>query len=238
MAPATKSSISGAFATVLSARAADIPLAIELTLRYNDSPEDVKLRVLRSVWEKSGVSVGDTITAEAAASLESSERTVSALSRAFTLLSAADNSMRSLVRKLRERGFTQNEAEAAARELCAAGYINEPEQISRIASVLAERKLYGKRRIIEELYRRGYSPENIIHWRDSESDEIDFAACCAKLILRRGGLPPKNDIAGKRKLLSYLYRRGFSSDDIGEAVRYIAERSDDCCDDNDEYDIT
>lgn len=52
MAPATKSSISGAFATVLSARAADIPLAIELTLRYNDSPEDVKLRVLRSVWKK------------------------------------------------------------------------------------------------------------------------------------------------------------------------------------------
>lgn len=218
--------------TVLSARAADIPLAVELTVRYNDLPEDVKLRVLRSAWEKSGISAGDTVTAETIATLKSSERAVSALSRAFILLGAADNSERSLVRKLRERGFALDEAEAAARELCIAGYINEPEQISRIASVLAERKLYGRRRIIEELYRRGYSRENITRWRDSESHEIDFTASCVKNIIRRGGLPPKNDVAGKRKLLSYLYRRGFSSDDIREAVRYIADRGDYCCDEN------
>lgn len=223
----------------MSARAADIPLAVELTLRYNDSPEDVKLLVLRSVWESSGISTGGTVTAKTIATFESSGRAVNALSRAFILLSAADNSKRSLVRKLRERGFAQSDAEAAARELCIAGYINEPEQISRIASILAERRLYGRRRIIEELYRRGYSPENINHWRNSESLELDFAAICAKLIARRGGLPPKNDTAGKRKLLSYLYRRGFSSDDIREAVRYIAERGDDSCDGNDDgCDIT
>ena len=135
------------------------------------------------------------------------------------LLGYSDSSVRALSQKLRSKGYEKEIAERAAAALEEHGYIREREIVLRKGDRIAEVKLRGKRRVAEELLTAGYKREYVSEWM--KTTEIDFSAICARVITKKGGIPEAADRDGRRKLLSYLYRQGFSSDDVRGAIEIL-----------------
>jgi len=140
-----------------------------------------------------------------------------AVKRGLSILSFGDNTKKVLVNKLRTKGFSCAAAEEAAEYLVAAGYINEAESAKLLAYDMAEKKLYGARRIAAALFEKGFSREAIE--AAAEETEIDFAELCAKRIAKMGGKELFLEKETKKKAVAALLRYGFSYDDIKEALK-------------------
>jgi len=80
-----------------------------------------------------------------------------AIKRGLYILSFADNTKKSLVRKLIMKGFSKEIAADAADHLEKTGYINETEAAKTLSHDMAQKKLYGPRRISAALYEKGFS---------------------------------------------------------------------------------
>ena len=140
-----------------------------------------------------------------------------AVKRGLSILSFGDNTKRGLTAKLRKKGFSREAAEEAAEYLAAAGYINEAESAKLLARDMAEKKLYGARRIAAALMEKGFSREAISI--AAEETEVDFAEICRKRIEKMGGRELFAAKETKQKALAALMRYGFSYDDIKEALK-------------------
>lgn len=194
-------------------------IAFEVIIVYNDTCEEETVTLLKQSFP---FSVGESLTEEDVDVLHAEAEVFSAVVHGLRLLGYSDQSVRSLAQKLRRKGYDKVTSESAAKAIEALGYINESEQVVRRARVRSS-KLKGKRLVISELYADGYGKEAISAW--SEGDTTDYGALCARAIEKKGGMPPRDDADGKRRLLAYLYRRGFTSADVRDAVRIINEKT-------------
>ena len=202
----------------------ELPFAAEIVLSDIDSGEELPLRVLTSYLNERGYRIGSIISDGEAEEAVEASRVCECAVAGIKLLAYADNSVRGIERKLRSRGYERECAAAASRALAELGYINESSQIERRGRLLAERKLRGKRRVISELSALGYDREAISEWAQGAAEEIDFGEICARAIEKKGGMPPREDADGRRKLLQHLYRQGFSSEDIRRAALILSEK--------------
>jgi len=142
-----------------------------------------------------------------------------AIKRGLYILSFADNTKKSLVRKLIMKGFSKEIAADAADHLEKTGYINETEAAKTLSHDMAQKKLYGPRRISAALYEKGFS-RNAVESTMKELDE-DFHIICGKRIEAMGGKEIFADKAKKQKAVASLMRYGFSYDDIREGLRLL-----------------
>lgn len=140
-----------------------------------------------------------------------------AVKRGLSILSFGDNTKRGLTAKLRQKGFSREASEEAAEYLAAAGYINEAESAKLLARDMAEKKLYGARRIAAALMEKGFSREAISI--AAEETDVDFAGICRKRIEKMGGRELFAAKETKQKAVAALMRYGFSYDDIKEALK-------------------
>ena len=140
-----------------------------------------------------------------------------AVKRGLSILSFGDNTKKGLAGKLRTKGFSRTAAEEAAEYLASAGYINEAESAKLLARDMAEKKLYGAKRIAAALFEKGFSREAINAAADEV--ELDFAEICRKRIEKMGGRELFSAKETKQKALAALMRYGFSYDDIKEALK-------------------
>lgn len=140
-----------------------------------------------------------------------------AVKRGLAILSFGDNTKKGLAGKLRTKGFSREASEEAAEYLASAGYINEAESAKLLARDMAEKKLYGARRIAAALFEKGFCREAI----DAAAEEVDvdFAEICAKRIAKMGGRELFASKETKQKAVAALLRYGFSYDDIKEALK-------------------
>ncbi len=130
---------------------------------------------------------------------------------AFRILSYQDNTQRVLHRKLREKGFTEEECEFAVRYAVQNGYLNEDRQLYYAVKRLADGKLYGRRRILAELYRLGFSRQTVEHGAENGCfDEIDFAANCLRLLQKRGG-------TADDRTMAFMLRYGYTVSEVRAA---------------------
>ncbi len=194
-----------------------LSVAIEVTIVYNDSCETEKLTLLR---DKCTYKAGDPLSEADILTLHAEGELFVAVMHGIRLLGYSDQSVRALTRKLVGKGYSRLTAESAAREIERLGYINETEQVMRRARAHTS-KLKGQRLVISELYADGYGKETISHWL--ERDDTDYGSLCARAIRKKGGLPEKSDTDARKKLISHLYRRGFTSFDIKEAVKILSD---------------
>lgn len=141
----------------------------------------------------------------------------SAVKRGLSILSFGDNTKKGLAGKLRTKGFSRESAEYAAEYLAEAGYINEAESAKLLARDMAEKKLYGARRIAAALFEKGFSREAIAAAEDGV--DVDFAAVCRKRIEKMGGRELFAESETKKKAVAALLRYGFSYEDIKEALK-------------------
>ena len=133
--------------------------------------------------------------------------------RALRLLEKRDYSRKMLIDKLTEKGASDEEAAEVADWLCETGVVSD----ERYAGLIVRhytRKGYGRRRITEELYRRGVSREL---WEDalSQAPEADDAVyqLLANKLRGTDGFPENI-----RKAQNYLLRRGYSWEEIRAAL--------------------
>ncbi len=152
----------------------------------------------------------DTVSFEA--------RVWSAVKRGMLMLACGAVSEKAMRLKLAAKGFDKEVSEQAASMLASRGLIRENEDAARLSCKLAD-KLWGKKRIISELYSKGYTQKSIAYAIcELENSGVDFDENCRRLIKKRyEDIPP--DPQGRAKLYAALARYGYSSSEIKQAIQ-------------------
>lgn len=146
------------------------------------------------------------------------------ISSAMNILVYANNTEKRLREKLSRKGYCSDDIDTALEYVKGKGYINEKSQVIDAAVMLATTKLYGKKRIAVELYKKGFKREDIAQI-DYDELEIDFIAGCAALICRACKLDDdeKREFVPDNKIMGSLIRYGYTVSEIREAVRLLHE---------------
>jgi regulatory protein len=132
---------------------------------------------------------------------------------AYRLLTYRPRSHAELEQKLREKGFKEAVIEAVLADLEHLGYVNDRQFAGQWAAGRLRLRGFGRRRIEQELRRKGISQE-VIREAISEAvppdDEREAAAKAAEKKLRTM-LSVAPDVR-RRRLAGFLERKGFSSE--------------------------
>jgi regulatory protein len=153
--------------------------------------------------------------------LEEIRQTVSvrrAYNYAVSLLSRRDHSEKELMTKLTQKGYTQGAEEAIAK-LRDGGYVSDERFARLYVRELQTFKKYGKRRIEQELFRKGIDREIIREvLEETDFDESELVS----LIERKYGIY-LGDEKGIAKTINGLLRMGYSYGEIRDALKTINE---------------
>lgn len=137
--------------------------------------------------------------------------------QALKILERRDVSRKMLLDKLSEKGISDTDAEEVADWLCGLGVVNDERYAGLVVRHYAA-KGYGRRRIRDELYRRGIDRE---FWDGAlaELPETDDAVDRLLSARLRGAVSPE----ALQRAQSYLLRRGYSWDEVCAATeRYLS----------------
>ena len=142
--------------------------------------------------------------------LEEKGRVYAAYSYGMYLLGFGECPRKKLVGKLVRKGHDRESAEIAADMLVQAGYIDEYELVQSAMLHACRDKCYGRRRIIAELYEKGYSRELIQEAFRLFEGELDYDEARRKLLKMKFGSesPEPEDLKQKQKIMNTLYRYG------------------------------
>ena len=132
---------------------------------------------------------------------------------ALNILSASQLTEGKLREKLQSRSFPADLVEETIAYCVRKKYIDDETFIHRAVEKLT-RKLYGPRKIAQELRRMGFAPALI---DEIEFDDGEYAENCLELIYKRGEIDESGHV--DRKLFAMLMRAGFTVDQIRDALR-------------------
>lgn len=153
--------------------------------------------------------------------LEEIRETVSvrrAYNYAVNLLSRRDHSVKELMNKLSQKGYSDG-AEEAIEKLKKGGYVSDERFARLYVRELQTFKKYGKRRIEQELYRKGIDREIISEvLEETDFDGSELVSLIGKKYGRYLG-----DEKGIAKTVNGLLRMGYSYSEIRDALKEISE---------------
>ena len=179
------------------------------------------LHLLVEQYAELGVQVGE-ITRMQAFALREAGALCAAIRRGLSILSCGDQSARRLAYKLTVKGVDREVAEKAAAYLVDKGYIRE-ENTARRRAEQSLRKLYGPRRIREDLRSLGFSPEAVEETMESLA-AVDFCENCQKAMAKKYGEIPA-DRGERQRIIAAVMRLGYDMDTVREAMRRLARDS-------------
>lgn len=231
--PSTPDPVMTADISVTRIRSAEDGNLLLVTLEGStDDGKRVRRDVPITVEQYTALAVKDgPVTGEQAAALMQAGSLCLAVRKGMELLGYGDLSARRMVYKLTSRGIEPETAREAAAWLTAHGLIREDDAAYRRA-VQDARKLWGPRRIVQDLRAQGYSAEVAssalvsLTGADCDPDEelppdcVDFEVNCAALIRKKYGTIPE-DRAEMKKMVASLMRLGYDTDTIREAASQI-----------------
>ena len=145
----------------------------------------------------------------------------SAYNYALNLLSARPYATRALHRKLIQKQYLAADADDAIRRLVDNGLLNDAKYAEQYARSKILSAGASKRRVQQELYRKGIKGELASNAIDTviEDEEIDTAAVvegvARKKLAQLGDLEP---LVLRRRLFAFLARRGYDLDEIKNVV--------------------
>lgn len=164
---------------------------------------------------------GQEITREELLNLKSQIEIRRAYNYAVSLLSRRDHSEKELRTKLKAKGFSQG-AEQAIEKLKLSGYVDDERFAALYVRELINLKAFGKKRIEQELYKKGISRDII---REAlESTELPEDRLTD--IIRRKYMRYLNDEKGVKKTVNSLLRLGYSYSEIRCALEEINDELD------------
>ncbi|MBE6597980.1 MAG: regulatory protein RecX [Ruminococcaceae bacterium] len=183
----------------------------------NDAFETFSVSVGRLKRISPPISEGMTVDEGLYGKIEHASAVTAAVRTAANLLSASDKSARMLKRRLIEKGISAEAAEDAVEFMIRKGYLNEERQASVYAEAAVRTKLYGKRRIMRELYAKGYDQSVIRQAADGISDE-EYDAALRKYLDKTLRKSYNVDSTKIRKIAAAAQRLGHAP---SAAIRYI-----------------
>lgn len=202
---------------VLEIRPSDEGETVTVTLLQGGERESVHLLVEQ--YADLRLREGSITEGEAEAILEAG-RLCDAIRMGMRCLQYGDLSARRLTYKLSAKGVSREIATRAAEYLAEKGYIREDSAaVSRAAQ--SARKLWGPRRIREDLRANGFSPDAVEEAMESLA-EVDFAENCAAVIRKKYRTLPA-DRAARQKMTAALMRLGYDADLIRTAARRVSD---------------
>lgn len=173
-------------------------------LRLSYEQREETLRVSEEAYRAAGAPMtGDTLYEEELRLLTHQRDCKRAYERAVKILGAGDNTARTLQRKLRERGFSEEASAYAVSRLTEEGYLKENEMLLRQLAIFAKR-MWGKGKFLPALLAKGFSREEIEAALLQAEEEGVYRACEVKEALLTRYAP--KDEAERRAL---LYKNGF-----------------------------
>lgn len=171
------------------------------------------LRVGESEVVSFALYAGRELSGEEAERLQAAARLGGLKRKAIELLARKPQSRKELARKLAEWDASPEEIESICNRMEDLGYLNEEEYAGRIVRHYAQ-KGFGKRKIRDELYRRGIPREL---WDEALAQIEDSSeALDAFLEKKLNGSRDPSDI---KKASDTLARRGFCWSEISDALR-------------------
>ena len=139
-------------------------------------------------------------------------------SRAANMISARPLSKRELERKLRDKGASETDAADAADWLEGIGALSDAAYAAMLVRHYSAMG-YGMAKIRDELYRRGVPKEL---WDEAIAQAPDTEAVIEKVIAQKTK-GAALDEKGRRRLFEALLRRGFSRQDVKNALGKLDE---------------
>lgn len=137
---------------------------------------------------------------------------------AVSLLARRDHSESELKRKLREKGYSLG-SEKALEKLKNDGYVDDLRFARSYISELIRIKHYGKKRVEQELYKKGVSREIA-----SEAlSEAEFDGDTLEELIRRKFITKITDEKGRQKAVNALMRMGYSYSEIKDALSNFSQ---------------
>lgn len=164
------------------------------------------------------------IDCETVDALEEASRLCEAIRKGMQLLAYGAQSEKTLQYKLRTRGFTAEQATAAANYLSRQGLMDESADAMRLAEG-CRRKRWGMRRILSCLYEKGYS-DTAIRAVQEQLEGEDFVPDCVALIRAKYREIPK-DREDRQKMMAALMRYGYSLGEIRWAMEMLGKNEHD-----------
>lgn len=144
--------------------------------------------------------------------------------RAMIFLSYADYTKKSMIEKLTDCGFDDEAVEYAVSYLIDRKYIDEKKYLKSICTYFAEKKKYGRNKIIASLHTRGFSSEILSENLYEILSEFDFLQICLYHIEKTKNLD-LSDKKSRDKLIASLVRKGFTLSEIKEAIQLCKEQN-------------
>lgn len=178
------------------------------------------LRITESELLRFGLSIGLDIDDGTVVELQQSGARSETRVRAANMISARPLSRRELVKRLREKGALESDAEAAADWLEEIGALNDADYASMLVRHYGGMG-YGEAKIRDELYRRGVPREL---WEDALSKSPDAQETIARVIAQKTK-GRALDEKGRKRLSDMLLRRGFAWRDVRAALAAYGENA-------------
>lgn len=145
---------------------------------------------------------------------------------AVSLLSRREHTVNEITEKLRRKGYTQFTENVCSR-LISEGYLSDERFARLYVRELVNLKGYGKRRIKDELLRKGVDRELV----SDILEESDIPESRLLEIINKKYLRYLDTEKGVQKTVNALLRLGYSYGEIRDALREIA-------DENEFYEVT
>lgn len=203
--------------TEITPLAEEALLSITLLIRREEGLEVERhhIRLLPGQYATLKPLIG-AVTMEMAEALLEAGHISRAIQKGMELLGYGAMSRRRLISKLTARGIDRACAEGAVDYLASEGYLSEDDAAMRFAEQGA-RKLWGPRRIREDLFARGFTSDVVVQVME-DLETVDFVESCATVIAKKYGKIP-TDPAARRKMMAALMRLGYTSEQIREAMK-------------------
>ena len=175
-------------------------------------------RVTMADYEQIGVADGEEVDEEKAALFAEAAEKLSCIKKAFVYLSYRALPRRKLEEKLKKAGFCEAAIEKTVALLIKKGYLNDGELCFEYAVALRDGKKFGASRLRKELYSKGFSKECIEEALNAAFEEYEQEDAVLELLAKKFPSLQPDDRQGRSRAVAYLYRMGYSYDDINNAI--------------------
>lgn len=198
-------------------RRADTTVCVSVEVSNESGCECVEFVILDELLDDIGLQMG-AIDEDALYELDRAADVTAAYMSACASFAYTQGSLKSLYRKLIQKGFSKESSSMAIDIVESRGFVDEDEIAARRAEIMLS-KLWGRSRILKKLREEGFS-DVVIRGAFESIENTDFAENCAKVIEKKYSQVPM-ERRERDKMYASLARMGYSSSEIKKALSII-----------------
>ena len=201
-------------------RRADTTVCVSVEVSNESGCECVEFVILDELLDEIGLQMG-AIDEDVLYELDRAADVTAAYMSACASFAYTQCSLKSLYRKLIQKGFSKESSSMAIDIVESRGFVDEDEIAARRAEIMLS-KLWGRSRILKKLREEGFS-DVVIRGAFESIENTDFAENCAKVIEKKYSQVPM-ERRERDKMYASLARMGYSPSEIKKALSLIENK--------------